>query len=87
LALANTEDPALLIGIAVTEDFFKVIGEMGVGDSDASIGKTKTGISAAQQSLEVLDGKDSLIACREMNMEVEPPLAVLSDSKVGFDAG
>jgi hypothetical protein len=83
--LANTEDAALLVGIAVTEDFFKVIGEMGVGDSDASIGKTKTGISASKQALEVLDGKDCLIACREMNMEVEPPLAFLSDGTVGLN--
>jgi hypothetical protein len=49
--LANTEDASLLVGIAVTEDFFKVIGEMGVGNSDASIGKTKTGISASKQAL------------------------------------
>ena len=77
---------ALLRGIAVPENLLQITRQLGIRHGQASIGEPKLGFSTLQKALQILGTENSLLACGEVDMEIQPAVTPLLQREAWLEA-
>ena len=82
----NPVAAAFLRGVAIPQDLLEIGGERGVGNGDPAVGQPKPWRAALQKPSHILVAQDGFLAGAEMDMEIQPAIAPLSERKLRFEA-